>query len=556
MVILSEIKTLNGYSFVDTKAREDIAALAEELDNGTGGSSVDQVQADWNENDPASKAYIQNRTHWAKGETKEVYPEAEAVYIGDGTYIVPVLYASEPKPGDIVSMAFNGATYKTNIVELVDGDMAVAVFGDPSVVGIPVAGNEALPFFGYFLPPEAFEADGASAMFYLIENGTPVVDERAVSLSAYIDAETVHKIDEKYLPIQKTHWVNEEVVEIIPETEYSLQSQGMVNAEIANPPIADVDYRVTINGQSYDTTAYLLGGNTFAGMLALGNTKTFEGGIETDDPFTIIFLPAAYQVQFNATLLTVGLDTTGTLSIIEPVGSVHRLNVKYLPKSLAAAANFTNLQNGSAAGSVRSPNAEEEIGKRAFAFGFSAKASGEYSIAFGEISEASNEGAVAIGYGTEATGNGSIALGDHATAGGDGSVALKGMAEGEGSVAGPFGYADGRRSFAMAGANANADYSVAFGDGIEARGENSFVYGRWNIPDSENKYAHIVGNGTGEYIQEEENVDRSNAHTLDWEGNAWFAGTIEGTAMILKSPNGSRFKITVGDDGVLNTEKL
>ena len=31
-------------------------------------------------------------------------------------------------------------------------------------------------------------------------------------------------------------------------------------------------------------------------------------------------------------------------------------------------------------------------------------------------------------------------------------------------------------------------------------------------------YAHIVGNG--------EESARSNAHTLDWSGNAWFAGKV------------------------------
>ena len=31
-------------------------------------------------------------------------------------------------------------------------------------------------------------------------------------------------------------------------------------------------------------------------------------------------------------------------------------------------------------------------------------------------------------------------------------------------------------------------------------------------------YAHVVGNGTEE--------KRSNAHTLDWDGNAWFAGNV------------------------------
>lgn len=57
--------------------------------------------------------------------------------------------------------------------------------------------------------------------------------------------------------------------------------------------------------------------------------------------------------------------------------------------------------------------------------------------------------------------------------------------------------------------------------------------------DNSNTYAHIVGNGTSD-------TARSNAHTLDWSGNAWYAGSVEGTALILKSPNGTRFNITVG----------
>ena len=69
------------------------------------------------------------------------------------------------------------------------------------------------------------------------------------------------------------------------------------------------------------------------------------------------------------------------------------------------------------------------------------------------------------------------------------------------------------------------------------------MQGKYNVLDSAGKYAHIVGNG--------DNITRSNAHTLDWDGNAWFAGSVEGTALILKSPNGTRFRITVSDDGVL-----
>lgn len=45
------------------------------------------------------------------------------------------------------------------------------------------------------------------------------------------------------------------------------------------------------------------------------------------------------------------------------------------------------------------------------------------------------------------------------------------------------------------------------------------VEGKLNIVDSEKRYVHIVGNG-------EDGGARSNAHTLDWNGNAWFQGDV------------------------------
>lgn len=52
-----------------------------------------------------------------------------------------------------------------------------------------------------------------------------------------------------------------------------------------------------------------------------------------------------------------------------------------------------------------------------------------------------------------------------------------------------------------------------------ASGDCQHTQGKYNIEDSENIYAHIVGNGTS-------NDARSNAHTLDWNGNAWYAGNV------------------------------
>lgn len=66
---------------------------------------------------------------------------------------------------------------------------------------------------------------------------------------------------------------------------------------------------------------------------------------------------------------------------------------------------------------------------------------------------------------------------------------------------------------------ASGFYSHAEGWKTIASGTGAHVQGKANIEDTEDKYAHIVGNG--------DNNARSNAHTLDWNGNAWFSGTIK-----------------------------
>ena len=61
--------------------------------------------------------------------------------------------------------------------------------------------------------------------------------------------------------------------------------------------------------------------------------------------------------------------------------------------------------------------------------------------------------------------------------------------------------------------------SHAEGYGTQANGNYQHVQGKLNIPDTANRYAHIVGNGTNEF-------SKSNAHTLDWDGNGWYKGNL------------------------------
>ena len=116
----------------------------------------------------------------------------------------------------------------------------------------------------------------------------------------------------------------------------------------------------------------------------------------------------------------------------------------------------------------------------------------------------------AEGYETVASGDGSHAEGNNTTA-----SSYYSHAEGDSTVAsGDSSHAEGFSTLA------SGAYSHAEGYYTAARSAYQHVQGKYNIKDTDRVYAHIVGNGTDE-------DNRSNAHTLDWEGNAWFAGDVK-----------------------------
>jgi hypothetical protein len=152
---------------------------------------------------------------------------------------------------------------------------------------------------------------------------------------------------------------------------------------------------------------------------------------------------------------------------------------------------------------------------------------GGYSVAIGYDAEASGYASHAEGQSTTASGYVSHAEGCQTIASG-----IKSHAEGDGTKASnSFSHAEGNHTKANGeSSHAEGFYTEANGESSHAEGSNTtalsdcqHVQGRYNIEDAEGKYAHIVGNGT--------NTSKSNAHTLDWKGNAWYAGKLsqEGT---------------------------
>lgn len=180
------------------------------------------------------------------------------------------------------------------------------------------------------------------------------------------------------------------------------------------------------------------------------------------------------------------------------------------------------------------------------ASGDCANASGQDTDASGDYSNAQNKNTVASGPFTSSSGFGTEASGEAATAMGEFTKATSACTLSHGYKTEASGVCSraGGSTCKVPGQNSNAE-----GYGLIASGFNQTVIGSCNIEDTSNKYVFIAGNGNG--------LDNpSNAHTLDWNGNAWFAGSVEATSVVIKSRSGYRFCITVSDDGVLSAHKI
>lgn len=151
----------------------------------------------------------------------------------------------------------------------------------------------------------------------------------------------------------------------------------------------------------------------------------------------------------------------------------------------------------------------QAIASMAHAEGLSTIASGGKSHAEGHSTTASGANAHAEGYSTTASGENTHAEGNSTTASFQAA-----HAEGYGTTAS--GYAAHAEGYSTI---ASGTRSHTEGFYTKASSENQHVQGKYNIEDTADTYAHIVGNGTSD-------TARSNAHTIDWSGNAWFSGDV------------------------------
>lgn len=209
----------------------------------------------------------------------------------------------------------------------------------------------------------------------------------------------------------------------------------------------------------------------------------------------------------------------------------------------------------------------------ASAIGFGNTASNDYSIAIGDSNAASGMYSIAIGERNTASGSYSLAFGMNNTANGSNSVCIgtglttsrdnqtvigkyshssDDFAFAIGNGTGEHAWSDalivdwsgnlyisgGIKTLNSAGIDSSSEcllslgsdnttsghQSVALGDNLIASSQYQTVIGTNNKEDTSNRYIFIIGNG-----KSSGDKDRTNALTVDWDGNAVFAGDVTAT---------------------------
>lgn len=262
-----------------------------------------------------------------------------------------------------------------------------------------------------------------------------------------------------------------------------------------------IEYHVEVNGVRYRCLCI----NNIPGKDIVYETIHVQG----DDFSLTIDNKVGYsnnQYNEDVTKSSVAIELSDTLLQNPPIIKVIKMDIQYMPTYLMP----KDLGILNSLGMNR-------IGKI-----------GTGSISLGYNNVANNDFSTALGVNTSATAPATLAHGGHCVASANYS-----HAEGYGTESsGMYSHSEGIMTLATGqGTHAEGFYTVA--SGLRSHAEGSYtlassqyqhVEGKFNVEDKANKYAHIVGNGTSK-------TARKNAHTLDWSGNAWFAGKVtqEGT---------------------------
>lgn len=364
---------------------------------------------------------------------------------------------------------------------------------------------------------------------------------RFMALDALDKSDKVEQLDIS-IPMRVTFG---EPVILVPETTLEFHKDGENDWYVtdANPVesfttanlVYDMVYKVIFDGVEYDDLlCYKLGRRYLKTEINKESTMSYTaiGSVSNFDDVND-FLGTS---ELPFCIMDGLIDTISNeirFFVFNSTASTHTLKVIGIPftKKIVDERFYTN--------SDKNPLVRKGKGKHYSCIaGLGCSANGAYSMAMNAYCEANGNYSVASGAVTSANGNYSVAGGCFSQANGDYSVAFGNrlssglvdtQANGRMGVAIGYGcIADGNNSRALGqGVNTKGTLSTGIGDRITANGRLHFAIGKYNLVEEGDLYAFSVGNGTSEEA-------RSNAFTLDWEGNGCYQGKVESKSGVLK----------------------
>lgn len=162
------------------------------------------VQPDWNQNDPAAADYVKNRTHYSETANTQLLPETIVqISSGQGGIVSSVNF----QYGKTYTVIWNGQSYETTCNGSIYGYPAIGDIG-----GVSGGTSTGEPFI------LAGTGDGIAVL--------ALDGSESVTVSISGEVETVHQIDEKYIPRDKVAFLIS-----MPDTEYVLMN-GITYSDI------------------------------------------------------------------------------------------------------------------------------------------------------------------------------------------------------------------------------------------------------------------------------------------------------------------------------------
>lgn len=326
-------------------------------------------------------------------------------------------------------------------------------------------------------------------VFYLTKNNTT-----EFTPSNDYEPATKKYVDDNRIGYIKSETVGETIdtstmINSFNNNSYIYESNNVTYLEMGK------EYHVIVNGVRYRALCI----NNMP-----GNDQIYETIIVTGDGFSIsIMNKMGYNTKYytDNTKCAYEIKLSDELLAAPPTIQILKMDIEYIPTYLMP--KDLEILNSI------SINRIGDIGTGSAAIGYKNTASNDFTFAMGIQTTASAPGAHAEGGLTVANASYSHAEGFKSASTGEYSH-VEGIvceSSGQGSHAeGYYTVASGQRSHSE-------------GCFTEAASQYQHVQGKYNVVDSNGVYAHIVGNGAGD-------AKRSNAHTLDWQGNAWYSGKV------------------------------